>query len=73
MELDSWSSWLTSTIADDDTQDPTVDQEKRDRGKPKTWVKCTDAEELELVSLLQPSSLRDNPEQQCKDAELAIA
>ena len=73
VELDSWSSRLTGTIADDDTQNPAVDQEKAKRGKPKPRIERANAQELELISLLQPSSLRNNPEQQSRDAEFPIS
>lgn len=45
------------TVADDYTQYPTVDEEKRQRSKPHSRKEGADTKKLELVALLQPSGL----------------
>jgi hypothetical protein len=64
VELNSRSCGLSSAVTNDDTQNPAVNQEEAKRGKPKAGEEGTDAEKLELVTLLQPGSLGDYPEQQ---------
>lgn len=51
-----------SHVADDDAQDPAVDEKKGQRRQPQARRKGAAAEELELEPLLQPRALSRDPE-----------
>ena len=63
--------WLNAPlrpVADDYAQYPAIDQEKGQRGEPQPRKEGADTQELQLVSLLQPSGLAQDPKQQRGDA-----
>lgn len=56
-------------IPDDDAQDPAIDEEESERGAPEPRGEGGQAEELELVGLLEPDGLGQDPSGEGGEAE----
>jgi len=60
---------LAANVRDDDAQDPAVDEEEKYAAGPQSWDEGRAAEKFELVALLKPECLADDPQDAGGDAK----
>lgn len=60
------------TIADNDAEYPAIGKEKGQRRQPQPGKEGAHTQELKLVTLLKPGSLRDDPQDESSDTEFWV-